>query len=626
MPDLPSTANIRQCLFDFFNDEELTTLCFDYFPVVHSDFAPDMAKGRKIQLLLEYCQRREIIPNLLAAIQCVRPDQYKERFPEAPKVEARPGRAKPVRDPKQAFVCHAHEDAEFAHRLANDLQQNGWRAWIAPDSIRPGEMWGEGIDRGMDESGVLVLALTPRSVQSPWVRKETYVAIQLESQGRIKFIPLEVEPCDVPGLWSAYQRISFQSDYGSGLNALLDVLEPARRERREREAQEKAAREEAVRQARLAAEKAEAERLAQERREREAQESARRLEAERQAKLGAQKAEAERLERERNEREARLKVISSQPEPVAGAQAAHTPQPTRRTKPHLPAWALRAAVGVLAVVVLIVIAGVVVSALVNNAAIRPSSTAVVLPTSTPFPGMTRIAEKGDMAMVYVPAGDFLMGTDSSSMDDEQPQHKVYLDAFWIDRTEVTNVQYQKCLEAGTCKASSYADDSKFNGDNQPVVGVDWNDAKTYCEWAGRGLPTEAQSEKAARGTDGRLYPWGNQAATCDYAVMDDGSGHACGKGTTWPVGSKPQGASPYGALDMAGNVREWVADWYDNKFYASSTARNPTGPSSGSHRVLRGGSWDCSATLVRAASRFTSTPDIRDGILGFRCVSAGPGE
>jgi formylglycine-generating enzyme required for sulfatase activity len=188
---------------------------------------------------------------------------------------------------------------------------------------------------------------------------------------------------------------------------------------------------------------------------------------------------------------------------------------------------------------------------------------------------------------------------------------------------VTNAQYNKCVQAQKCKASSYANDSQYNGDTQPVVSVDWNDAKNYCEWAGRQLPTEAQWEKAARGTDGRIYPWGNQTATCEYAVMDEGKGIGCGKGGAgWPVGSRPQGASPYGALDMAGNVFEWVADWFDEKYYASSPPKNPLGPSSGQYRVLRSGSFDSVAHDVRGAYRRGLAPWNWYSGWGFRCVCA----
>jgi formylglycine-generating enzyme required for sulfatase activity len=180
-----------------------------------------------------------------------------------------------------------------------------------------------------------------------------------------------------------------------------------------------------------------------------------------------------------------------------------------------------------------------------------------------------------------------MGSTDNDQDadpDEKPQHKVYLDAFWIDRTEVTSAQYKKCVQDGKCKAPSHANDSSLNGDNQPVVGVDWNDAKTYCEWAGRQLPTEAQWEKAARGTDGRIYPWGNTAPDSNRLNFSSQIGK------TTEVGKYPAGASYYSAYDMAGNVWEWVADWYDDKYYDSSAAKspNPQGPASGQYRVLQG--------------------------------------
>jgi len=261
----------------------------------------------------------------------------------------------------------------------------------------------------------------------------------------------------------------------------------------------------------------------------------------------------------------------------------------------------------------------------TNTPLPPTPT--MQPTATPGLGVTRVSEKDGMVMVYVPTGEFLMGSadsDKAAQSDEKPQHTVYVDAFWIDRTEVTNAQYKKCAQAGACKASGYAGDSKYNGDDQPAVGVDWNRAQACCQWAGRQLPTEAQWEKAARGAqaDGRIYPWGNQPATCEYAVMKDGSGSGCGKDAPWPVGGKPKGVSPYGALDMAGNVWEWVADWYDEKYYANSPSRNPIGPSSGQYRVLRGGSFVYDAQNVRGAYRGGNLPGHWYWNLGFRCVCA----
>jgi formylglycine-generating enzyme required for sulfatase activity len=227
--------------------------------------------------------------------------------------------------------------------------------------------------------------------------------------------------------------------------------------------------------------------------------------------------------------------------------------------------------------------------------------------------------------VVVPAGEFLMGsTDADGMasTDEKPQHKVYLDAFLIDRTEVTNAMYAKCEQAGACqapRATSSAKQPSYYGnpkyDNYPVINVTWNDAQAYCAWAGGRLPTEAEWEKAARGTDGRTYPWGDEPPDPQKANYSDSK-----VGDTTPVGVYPPGASPYGALDMAGNVWEWTADWYGDATYASSSAKNPTGPSSGDTRVLRGGSWGDGEDGARAANRFRRYPVNWNDDNGFRCA------
>ena len=242
---------------------------------------------------------------------------------------------------------------------------------------------------------------------------------------------------------------------------------------------------------------------------------------------------------------------------------------------------------------------------------QPTVTATIPalpPTSTP---VTSVSPIDGMTLVYVPAGEFIMGSNNGDID-EKPERTVYLDAFWIDRTEVTQGMYSKCTAGGCTKPTCVN-----GGDDHPVVCVVWDNAKAYCEWAGRRLPTGAEWEKAARGTDGRIYPWGNEPATCEYAVMDDltGKGNGCGEGNSaWAVGSKSKGVSPYGALDMAGNVSEWVADWEEHD------AANNTG------HVLRGGSYLSIPSTVRATKRELLHPpvDKYDG-LGFRCgVSSAP--
>jgi formylglycine-generating enzyme required for sulfatase activity len=255
------------------------------------------------------------------------------------------------------------------------------------------------------------------------------------------------------------------------------------------------------------------------------------------------------------------------------------------------------------------------------------------PTPEPGIGSSQISPKDSMVLMYVPAGEFLMGSAYSTepqesktergrfvVENEDPQHTVYLDAYWIDQTEVTQEMYAQCVAAGQCKQPSCGNE----GDGYPVTCVSWFDAKNYCTWAGRQLPTEAQWEKAARGTDGRIYPWGNMLATCEYAVINDGTGSGfCGEDNkVSAVGSKPKGASPYGALDMAGNTWEWVADWYADEYYQDSPRNNPAGPDEGQYRIVRGGGeYDYYWYDVRTATRVLSRLSWRDLNLGFRCAT-----
>jgi serine/threonine-protein kinase len=226
-------------------------------------------------------------------------------------------------------------------------------------------------------------------------------------------------------------------------------------------------------------------------------------------------------------------------------------------------------------------------------------------------------------MVLVPAGAFEMGSNNGDSD-EMPVHTVTLDDYYIDQYEVTNALYKACVDAGVCdppvNTSSFTRDSYFGNsqyDDYPVIRVSWYDAKAYCEWRGVRLPTEAEWEKAARGTDGRTYPWG-EGIDCTKANYG-----GCVDDTT-AVGSYPDGASPYGLFDMAGNVWEWVADWYDGNYYdaypADSWPPNPAGPSSGEYRVLRGGSWLNYGDLLRVANRSGYDPSSRFNFIGFRCA------
>jgi len=256
--------------------------------------------------------------------------------------------------------------------------------------------------------------------------------------------------------------------------------------------------------------------------------------------------------------------------------------------------------------------------------------------------IAQVSAIDEMPMIYVPAGEFIMGSDYFE-EDEKPAHNVYLDAFWIDQYEVTNGMYAKCFEAKRCGVPlryyspvpifnsnqqivgyQYNNDSKFFEQlandpdlyNQPVTDIFWENAHAYCHWAGRRLPTEAEWEKAARGVDGRTYPWGEHV-DCTKANF-----YSC-EGSLSRVGSYETGQSPYGAYDMAGNAMEWVADWYDNTYYQLSPYQNPLGPESGLHRVFRGGSWGNDHIAGRSTNRPGYMANIPNDFIGFRCATSG---
>lgn len=235
-------------------------------------------------------------------------------------------------------------------------------------------------------------------------------------------------------------------------------------------------------------------------------------------------------------------------------------------------------------------------------------------TSIFLPIITREFSKF-AGMAFIPSGEFRMGCDGNNPFErnecfiqELPLHTVYLDDYYIDIYLTTNENYGKCVEAGVCARphsnSSYTRSSYYGNPiyaNYPVVWVLWENADQYCNWIGKRLPTDAEWEKAARGSDTRKFPWGNDATNCSLA-----NSYSC-VGDTTEVGSYPLGVSPYGIFDMAGNVKEWVSDWYHQDYYSISPYYNPTGPDSGITKGLRGGSFGSYYLLTRTAFRDTHT-------------------
>lgn len=295
---------------------------------------------------------------------------------------------------------------------------------------------------------------------------------------------------------------------------------------------------------------------------------------------------------------------------------------------------------------------------VQTQMVAPSDTpplTATIPDSGPRPplqweSLTWTSPADGMLLIGIPAGAFWMGSprdDIYAEPDERPTHRVRLSGFWIDSTEVTNAMYARCVEAGACtppptafapfSPHPYYGAAAFEA--YPVVNVTWQQANEYCTWAGRRLPTEAEWEKAARGLDARRFPWEwigvadpEKLNFCDQGCafawhvpnVDDGYPE------TAPVGSYPKGASPYGVLDLAGNVWEWTADWYAEAYYSKSPPADPTGPEAGVWRVVRGGSWLDGVhgrVLVhaRSANRNSQLPETARSDLGFRCaLSAEP--
>lgn len=495
----------------------------------------------------------------------------------------------------EVFISHSSKDKPLADAVCAGLESRGVRCWIAPRDVLPGISWSEAIVEAVEECSVFLLILTSNSNSS----KQTINEVDIAVNHNKTIVPFRVEDFKPTG----------SMEYFLGNLHWLDALTPGLESH-------------IIRLADYV-----------------------------QKILEVNKTKGQKASAMITEKEVTLETALPQKSKNASTN------PIRKPK-SIPGVIYGAAGGL---VVLAVIAALLimnqkkpaVQAAVNlptvqqtmaEILVEPSATAspeptiqatsqptelpaVVEPSPTPTLslgiGSTQVSEKDGMTQVYVPAGSFTMGSDLGQSD-ETPVHQVVLSAFWMDKTEVTNSMYAQCVRDQVCAKplitasmtrATYYVNTEFA--DFPVIGITYPAAKTYCEWAGRRLPTEAEWEKAARGSEGNNYPWGNDNPSCSAANFQ-----GC-KGDTDKTGNHPNGASIYGALDMAGNVFEWVSDLYQQTYYETSPLVNPVGPEEGSFQIARGGAWDSNTNILRASNRTMMSANTNSNNVGFRCALKG---
>jgi len=565
-------AHFRQFIVQFFSDDELEDLCFDYFPDVRRDFTQGMTKSQKARLLVDHVERHGRLDHLAAALAQLRPDAYAEQLGDVPATPPEPINTE--RDPRRLFICHAYEDEEIAHRLAQDLLDDGWKIWIAPDSIRPGERWIDAINQGLQSSGVFLLVMTPSAVSSRWVQDEMGYALDQANRGRARVIVLDFGATAAPPLWTIRQHIPFVQSYDAGLRELLVALDGSQQPAPP-------------------------------------------------SQKGIHRTEGEAAGVDRTDSDL----------PFKGQEGAAAPGewPERygstlgRFKKPLAWLAGIALMAVAGFLVIRAIQGMGQRAGVTEKELQGFSTTLEeLMELVPTPSGTRVSALPggvvEVMQLLVPGGTSGMGFDEGEAN-ERPAHRVALDAFWIDRTEVTNAQYATCVAAGACEPPvnnrSFTRPQYYGGSefaNYPVIYVTWGQADAYCRWAGGRLPTEAEWEKAIRGPDGFVDVWEEPATRCEAANVD-----GC-YGDTNETARTPGWASPYGATDMVGNVWEWVDDWYGEDYYATSSEVNPEGPPDTGLKVIRGGGWTFDEVRHFNTVRRGLEPDSATNNVGFRCA------
>lgn len=467
----------------------------------------------------------------------------------------------------QVFISYSRKDLSFVKQLALDLENAGLDVWYDVTDLGGGSRWRVEIENAIKNSQFVVVVLSPDSIASEWVEREFLFANNLKR----KIIPLMHRSCELPLNYLDLNYIDVQGDnYQHEFPNLLHALfvDP---------------------------------------------------------KIVSSPSTKIKKPPFTLKTEYVIAIIGAIATIVAALLGSPLIEKWLSPVPISPVTPT-STMGLLISPSLSANTPVSAAAYTDIPSITPTApaTEAFTPTSTPLP--LEITDEFGVKMVLVPAGTFMMGSNSES--DERPVHSVSLGAFYIDEFEVTNAQYQMCAGGGPCivpdKTGSTTHPSYYGNPqfaDYPVIWVDWNMAKTYCDWRGNGtrLPTEAEWEKAARGTEERIYPWGDGIG-CAYANYS-----GC-NGDTVSVGSYRSGKSIYGVYEMAGNVWEWVSDWYDKAYYASAGAArdNPQGPTGGGLHVLRGGSFLSGELSVRTAMRYYGPVSYKTPGVGFRCARPIP--
>ncbi len=485
--------------------------------------------------------------------------------------------------PLKVFLSHAHADANAVRSLYDRLVADGVDAWLDKEKLIPGQDWEREIRKAVREADVVVVCLSKQFNQRGYRQKEVRIALdeaEMMPEGEIFIIPARLEECENLDSLRKWQWVDlFEND---GYEKLMAAL---------------------------------------------------RLRAQ---NIGI------RLQPETSEHKEPFVVNKSEAEAVNKQPSQQTSRSKRKS---IKTEYIVALIGAIATIIAAILGSPLIEKL-TNAPLVPAPTIIVEPSVTPLTAKTSVPTLTPQSptfsqtplspsegfsdtdpagnttpMQFVDAGEFTMGSNTSSYTEERPAHTVYLDAYYIDTYEVTNARYKACVDAGVCQppqetSSATRTDYYGNPDfaDYPVIYVDWEMAVTYCEWRSGQLPSEAQWEKAARGTDGRSYPWGEgiDATRANYGYNI---------GDTTAVGNYKANKSPYGVYDMTGNVWEWVADWYSGTYYQTSPASNPTGPESGQYHGLRGGSWTDAEEFVRTFTRGWDQLEYFENVgFGFRCV------